>query len=252
MKQDKNFIWTDELVKKFMLSYNKIDKFITGVDPIMETMQEWKASHSGSVEWEILEAGDHFDNKHPWLKDNSHGGDSCIQVGCKIFSVLRKSDNVTFSVGEKVLDASSQRTIKSFTIDDAWVGKMMVTFNEYSLNRTSIMNISKLPPERTKLFTTQDGVDVYDGMELYSVGKLTFDIGMVGKLTTTLIQKGHHDYYLYFSTRDKAIDFKILNQPCLSVNDVIESCSWEVGDLNYLTRMEVEGLKQIVKTKIKL
>jgi len=39
------FQWTDELVKEFMLTYNKVDKLITGVDPIIETMQEWKVSH---------------------------------------------------------------------------------------------------------------------------------------------------------------------------------------------------------------
>lgn len=41
---DNAFVWTDELVKDFVIAYNKVDKLITGIDPIGQTIKEWKQS----------------------------------------------------------------------------------------------------------------------------------------------------------------------------------------------------------------
>jgi hypothetical protein len=38
--------WTDERVKEFVIVYNKVDKLITGVDPIMQTIKEFKESRT--------------------------------------------------------------------------------------------------------------------------------------------------------------------------------------------------------------
>ena len=45
-KEKDTFVWSDELVKEFVISFNKIDKLITGVDPIGKTIIEWKQSKS--------------------------------------------------------------------------------------------------------------------------------------------------------------------------------------------------------------
>jgi hypothetical protein len=47
------FQWNDELVKEFVISFNKIDKLITGVDPIGKTISEWKQSKSTPKEDKI-------------------------------------------------------------------------------------------------------------------------------------------------------------------------------------------------------
>ena len=61
-KEKDTFVWSDELVKEFVISFKKIDKLITGVDPIGKTIIEWKQSKSTPkedktyTEKELLEA----------------------------------------------------------------------------------------------------------------------------------------------------------------------------------------------------
>jgi hypothetical protein len=50
------FVWADELVKEFVITYNKIDKLIEGVDPIGKTIKEWKQSKQPSKTKERIKA----------------------------------------------------------------------------------------------------------------------------------------------------------------------------------------------------
>ena len=56
-KEKDTFVWSDELVKEFVISFNKIDKLITGIDPIGKTISEWKQSKSTPKEDKIKVEG---------------------------------------------------------------------------------------------------------------------------------------------------------------------------------------------------
>jgi len=62
----KDFIWTDSLVKEFVITYNKIDKLITGVDPIMQTIKDFKQSHTSTAPTPSTAAESKYENN---LKD---------------------------------------------------------------------------------------------------------------------------------------------------------------------------------------
>ena len=74
--------------------------------------------------WEILEGKSSNGKVHQYLKDNSHGGLSCKEIGCEIFSVLRKSDNTVFTVG----DETTIGVIKRFEVSE----ELMYWWNEHT------------------------------------------------------------------------------------------------------------------------
>lgn len=75
----------------------KAIEFVINQDP-----KESNTSTKEEVGWEIVLGGSSLIDKHPWFPDNSHGGQSCMQMGCEIISVRRKSDGVVFSVGDEI------------------------------------------------------------------------------------------------------------------------------------------------------
>jgi len=159
MKQDS--FWTDEKVKEFYtFCYNNVFKQPTYPEEMISKFKE-SQRHSGSVEWEIVELKSETLEKTVSDERNIISWIKGSRVGWFIHSVLRKSDNVTFSVGDVCDDVHSKRRglkIKSFELDDKWEGQLAAIFGEHS--GCIIKHLSKLPPERTKLFTTEDGVDV--------------------------------------------------------------------------------------------
>jgi hypothetical protein len=105
------------------------------------------ASHSGSVEWEILELKSETLEKtvsderniNSWLKGS--------RVGWVINSVRRVSDNVTFSVDEE----TNKGKIASFKIGGGDSPNMYVSLYQNNIQTLMWINdLSKLPPERTK------------------------------------------------------------------------------------------------------
>jgi len=209
--------------------------------------EHFPSSHSGSVEWEIVNRYDRNNGIHD-------DDEFCDKLGCKIWSVLRKSDNVTFSVGEK----TNCGTIDIFEIHS---GKMMVNFKERE-SLTLLKNLSKLPPERTKLFTTSDGKDIYEN-EIY------FKVWDDFKITEYATTEGGNYPLGYssttFSTRDKAIEYVKQNRPmnlsmkelasCITnyVQQTGSSVGWPTESKSWAI-MDVEKLEKLVeeKTKIKL
>jgi len=150
-----------------------------------------------------------------------HKYDSSICLGkfeyvnpYKIHSVKRLSDGEVFSIGDNVYETvtgdNSKMNCNDFSIKDT----------RCFIHGVNIYNVEKVK-QPIKLFTTEDGVSVYDGMELYSVSIQTFELGHVGKRSTTLVTKGHREWYKYFSTESAANEYILLNKPCLSVNGIL-------------------------------
>ena len=91
------------------------------------------------------------------------------------------------------------------------------------------------------LFTTEDGVDIFKGDYFwYSDGKI-FDKGKA-------IDSNIRLYLKYFSTKEAAEEYIIMNKPCLSINDILKFCGSTQSDI--IKTISLEGLQQLVKSKL--
>lgn len=122
-----------------------------------------------------------------------------------IHSVKRLSDGEVFTIGDKinVFDSVSGVQIKSFDVRTA----LWVNYDGGSCT----VNI----PEKLKnpLFTTEDGVEIFEGDSFSAVQLSTFHL-----LEKCAYKTG--DGFINFSTKEKAENYILLNKPCLSLIDV--------------------------------
>lgn len=250
---NKEFQWTDELVKEFMLTYNKIDKLITGVDPIMQTMQEWKASHTPEVkrDWEIVS----FKGGNGGLIERNVDGtfathrvqESHILRNPEntIHSVRRLSDNEVFSVGDELCDLGmSQNDRHKISNIYPINGTIALGFGD---DGAIIIQAAK-KTKRTKLFTTEDGKDIFEGDKYWYVSTPNFERCEEKVAHGT----GHDRNYKRFSNGEKAKEYVTLNKPCLSVADVIKCPgSFLTQEPPSITRYSIplEDLTKLAKSK---
>lgn len=159
----------------------------------------------------------------------------------KIQSVKRLSDGEVFTVGDKV-QTSMSLTINGFIIID----------NELLIDPFEIIGtvaLNGITKAKQPLFTTQDGVEIFEGNEFYFVPKHQFIIHW---------SKAYHKGYgnkidvKYFSTKEKAEEYIIMNKPCLSINDVRQNFNWHSNSANLSSENTVKSLKLFIKQKVGL
>lgn len=148
----------------------------------------------------------------------------------KIHKVKRLSDGEVFTVGDKITGATynEPRNIISFNISN---NKLWI---EQDHGSSDLKDIKKL---KQPLFTTEDGVDIYDEDEFYWLDK---GLNIRNSGYTTIYTNIPNT--LYFSTKEKAEEHILMNKPCLSINDVLLS----VDGALFLEKT----LKEIVKQKL--
>ena len=183
----------------------------------MNIISNSKASHSiGNEEWEIVERGSSETGRH-------FETENCKDNGCEIFSVRRKIDGVVFTVGDEVVHKTdgiiNTAKILRFSPSSINSNKMYFGFMEGDNFVKDLANFQPLP-QRTKLFTTEDGVDIFEGDNYCAVNN-DFIISSVAK---SYVGAGQDHRLKYFSTQEKARGYTTLNKPCLSVNDVTKLC----------------------------
>ena len=82
------------------------------------------------------------------------------------------------------------------------------------------------------LYTTEDGVDLFDEIEYKDIYGVALQAAGKDRLRKGY-NKGIGDYAtpytnrIWFSDKDKAIEFMVMNSPCLSINDVINNTSFK-------------------------
>lgn len=123
-----------------------------------------------------------------------------------IHSVLRKSDNTTWQEMDKTQMDVEVVHIEKFEIDDNIPGRLKVCIKEGGF--LLINQLQKLPKENSstdrgedkkeKLFTTEDGVDIYEGGRAYYVEE---DANFVVVSHNWITEKRNHKY---FSTKEAA------------------------------------------------
>ena len=132
---------------------------------------------------------------------------SLYHDGFNIRSVKRLSDSEVFTVGDFVKETITGQCkgweIKEFSLKDSRCFSCGVNIN----------NIEKL---KEVLFTTEDGVDIFEGDTYY-----------VANIKSWQCYKhyanidGNTGLDKYFSTKEAAEEYILMNKPCLSINNVL-------------------------------
>jgi hypothetical protein len=143
-----------------------------------------------------------------------------------------------FTIGDK----TTLGIITCFRLLD---NEIMVDFD----NKNSILLRSKqLQHVKQPLFTTEDGVDVFEGDDFYTVDNWNIE------KYKNYISINEYIHNLKFSTKEKAEEYIIMNKKVLSLNDIFDNCI-NIPNTRISKAAEtaiLNSLKKIVKNKLKI
>lgn len=97
------------------------------------------------------------------------------------------------------------------------------------------------------LFRSEDGVDIFEGDDVWGIEIITWDVFKRNSLTDpkSVLENWLHGK---FSTKEKAEDYILMNKPCLSINDIKP---WYIKWRTSFTKNSlIEGLEELVKSKL--
>ena len=163
-----------------------------------------------------------------------------------IKSVKRLSDGEVFTVGDKIEFNKNCKNKAPGIITSIVQYRGIIGFIDSNQSFNSILDIIGNKIKKI-LFTTKDGVDIYEGDEYYSIYKNLQSATQVSPLRsigTITKQYNGLQTLLYFSTKEKAEEYIFMNKPCLSLNDVI-------GGNNLVSPSLYKNLLELVKSKLK-
>jgi len=157
-----------------------------------------------------------------------------------IKSIKRLSDGEIFTIGDKLhITFNKPNIIKeliSFEITDHLYLKLKDSLG------TVITTMNNLEKPKTPLFTTEDGVDIFESDDIYEVTSLqlfpTKWRSYYGNNGKPLIGK------IYFSNKEKAEEYILMNKPCLSYGEVQEYL--KVKDCNKVLDLAQSKIQQSV------
>lgn len=172
----------------------------------------------------------------------------CGLLACKgnyIHSVKRLSDGEIFTVGDKIESYNTTKTIKRIELPESNPNDIGFITKSTSYPGTGYQYLIKDNVKKVKqpLFTTEDGVNIYVGDYISTVLLDTMEIftdcGLVGRDTRPV------EGFKYFSTKEKAEEYILMNKPCLSVADI---CTYFDGQLSEC--LNLFYLKKLAKSKL--
>lgn len=166
----------------------------------------------------------------------------------RIHSIKRLSDGEIFTIGDNIEIRNLNSKIDGFYIKNDY---LMIT-SDLSNCGDYLKNIKKI---KKPLFTTEDGVDIYKGDIFYYVKFKQYN-NTLGKPFE--IVKGNHpafkyepQYEKYFSTKEKAEEYILLNKPCLSLNDIFKNVEeMRKGLKTFENSQLAKRFKKLVKQKL--
>lgn len=153
-----------------------------------------------------------------------------------IYSVKRLSDGEVFTIENRVKYKGDNYTISRFK-----------TLNEKGLVELigiqHLTYLNEIQHIKNPLFTTEDGVDIFEGDKFTTVlidKLILMDINETANSKILIV----HPNYKYFSTKEAAEQYILMNKPCLlSINDI--------KFLQTILDFElVKSLKKVVKSKL--
>ena len=189
-------------------------------------------------DYEILKLSLQRSIKHQIVSALENSEDYTISLlncnGNKIHSVKRLSDGEIFTIGDK----TNFGLISKIVINN---NSLSFYFEQKSCGY-NLQTLIKWKP----LFTTEDGVDIFEGDYSYGVHNSKFDIVKIKHINTVYVG----DNFIEFSTKEKAEEYILMNKPVLSLNDVASIYPGINISLPDLPLSLSERLKNLVKSKI--
>ena len=144
---------------------------------------------------------------------------------------MNKKEEI-FTIGDK----TTLGIITCFRLLD---NEIMVDFD----NKNSILLKSKqLQHIKQPLFTTEDGVDIFEGDEYWSVNKQDLFLKDAVAKNSINVCNFTNGLYLLFSTKEKAEEYIIMNKPVLCLQDIINT--------NVYAPIFMEKIKKIIEQKL--
>jgi len=150
----------------------------------------------------------------------------------KIHSVKRLSDGEVFTIGDKCKNG----IITSFKQVNS--GCPLSALYNNGCQHDYIQHLLKI---KQPLFTTEDGVDIFDLKKdiIYFVPKKTLSNIFNNQSLGTFCYEPEIEYY--FSTKEKAEEYILMNKPCLSFSNIYDNL--KVKDREFVLKF--------IKSKIK-
>jgi len=191
-------------------------------------------------DYEVLSYSDN--NNIFTIEDNS---EILERLNFKIHSVKRLSDGEVFTIGDIVKCEDCKGKITSLEIygNDIYLTGID---NQMPFGYTicKALDCFEIPQKvKQPLFTTEDGVDIFEGDKIFSIDrtKLIFkDIDRVIK--SKYFERS--SVYKYFSTKEKAEEYILMNKPCLSFNDIKTI-------FKKMNKINTNNLTELIKQKLK-
>ena len=212
-----------------------------------EDKKEWEII---SLKWKSGIGGFIFKSNLPW----SIGFTTCKTLeeclkkadNLEIYCVKRLSDGIDLKIG----DNTDFGEINSFEVRKD--GLMLVKSEccQKSLLQSVLCHhlkeLDSVVLEKSLLFTTEDGVNIYQGDVFYTVNYKTFVLTNQKSIAISSINKEQAKIngYLWFSNKEKAEEYILMNKPCLSIKDI--------KDIGYGWKSPLQDLQEIIKSKSKL
>lgn len=169
-----------------------------------------------------------------------------------IHSVKRLSDGEVFTIGDKCFpigeESNNIHPVDRFDL---------ILDNQLRVNSKNwYMNIDGIQKAKPVLFTTENGVDIREGDNWFSV----YAPGYTGSFKDWTIKERakntnlsiwlHDKSIKRFSTKEAAEEYIIMNKPCLSINDVKDILSFYGFNKPHYREEVYKDLKQLVKSKL--
>ena len=138
-----------------------------------------------------------------------------------IYSVKRISDNKIFTIGD--------------SYEDLIIEKMFMSVDN------NIITTYK-PKAKQPLFTTEDGVDIFEGDLVVCFDKDSF---CIRNKTYLFKEYDKNDRtYLFFSTKEKAEEYILMNKPVLSLKEIKETTTIKGLSLKKLEKLVQQKLNK--------
>jgi len=158
----------------------------------------------------------------------------------KIHSIKRLSDNEIFTIGDKVdstiSDLGRATDLTGFKIID---NKLTLGLRNLGYYPLSTIILPKQP-----LFVTEDGVEIFGNIKLFYITK-SWKISSFGYINGICNGVADHlGFDKYFYSQSKAEEYILMNKPCLSINEIVDTLRFHESSLYGYQ------LKELVRSKL--
>jgi hypothetical protein len=163
-----------------------------------------------------------------------------------ISSVKRLSDGEIFTIGDELTEGTILRFYLSDYNDGIYLDTKKISDN--NIHSYYGLPLDKWVKYKQPLFTTEDGVDIYEYDAIWVVSSNFNTI-----YTTAFSNKYGNSktaYKIVFSNKKAAEEYILWNKPCLSLNDVASIYPGVNKNHSNTPSHQAERLKELVKSKL--